>query len=121
MHGGIIHLFFNLLFQLAIGLGYEKTWRIYRMVPIYIGSGISGVLLSCIILPRSVSIGASGNLKLNVGALFGLIGAKVSYVICNWFKMNNSERFSQLLTPIMVLIFSIFFSFSSNIDWAGSL
>jgi rhomboid protease GluP len=73
MHSGILHIFFNLMVQLTLGLSFEKQWKVehsnrivselsgtLKMILIYIVSGVGSSLLSCVILYRVISVGASG-------------------------------------------------------------
>jgi len=53
LHGGIIHLIMNLLFQLIVGIPLERKFGSIRIAVIYILSGIGGVLLSAVGLPQN--------------------------------------------------------------------
>eukprot|EP00924_Labyrinthula_sp_SR-Ha-C_P005426 augustus_masked-scaffold_1-processed-gene-31.59-mRNA-1 protein AED:0.16 eAED:0.19 QI:0/-1/0/1/-1/1/1/0/484 len=68
LHGGILHLFFNMLFLVSFGSGLEKEFGHLRVAYIYLFSGLFGVLMSAIFNPTIPSVGASG-------ACYGLIGA----------------------------------------------
>lgn len=67
LHGGIIHLLFNMYALFIIGTQVENYIGKWKFIAIYLLSAISGNLLSCI-FSNSVSVGASG-------AIFGLLGA----------------------------------------------
>lgn len=114
MHGGIFHLFFNMLIQFRFALAYEKDWGSIRFLLSYFLSGIGGCLLSAVALYNSVSVGASG-------ALMGIFGTKISYVICKWNMFDPREKLFQLLNAGMVIMLTMFFSFNPNVDWAGHL
>lgn len=77
LHAGIIHIVGNLLFQLRFGWVAEKRWGWWRVAVIYILSGMGGCLLSAYASPTVVGVGASG-------ALFGLFGASIVFLILNW-------------------------------------
>lgn len=62
LHAGIIHLLINLVNQLIIGIPLERKFGSIRIAIIYILSGIGGVLLSAVGLPRTVS-----NYNINIG------------------------------------------------------
>jgi membrane associated rhomboid family serine protease len=77
LHAGVIHLLFNMFFQCNIGFRMEEIWGIPRIMTIYFAAGIGGNLLSALASPRSISVGASG-------ALFGLLGGMIAFLIVNW-------------------------------------
>ncbi|WP_072905278.1 rhomboid family intramembrane serine protease [Malonomonas rubra] len=72
MHGGIIHLGFNMvvLYQIGPLIESEVGWQ--RFFVIYTITAIFATLAGLIIHPRVVVVGASG-------ALFGIFGFAVSY------------------------------------------
>ncbi|KAF9104478.1 hypothetical protein BGX27_010077 [Mortierella sp. AM989] len=78
LHGGIIHLLFNLAFQLRTGADLERDMGWWRIGIIYMISGIVGFIFGGNYAPLlSPSMGASG-------AIFGLIGCLVLDLIQNW-------------------------------------
>ncbi|KAL0483840.1 rhomboid-like protease [Acrasis kona] len=114
MHAGFMHLFMNLFVQFMIGLGYERNWKFYRIIPIYVISGIAGNLLSCCALPNNLSVGASG-------AILGLIGAKLANIICRWYKIPPQHRIVQVISAVITVAIVMLWSFSEYIDWASHL
>src|SRR5262245_46446281 len=82
LHGGVRHIFFNLLLLWMIGVELERTWRTSYFTKFYfacgLGAGVTQVLLG--FLPGSIgsqfyvtaTIGASG-------ALYGLLLAYALY------------------------------------------
>lgn len=78
LHGGVLHLLFNLLFQMRTGADLERDMGWWRFAIIYMTSGIAGFIFGGNFAPiLSPSMGASG-------ALFGLIGCLVLDLIQNW-------------------------------------
>ncbi|KAF9435321.1 hypothetical protein BGZ76_006519 [Entomortierella beljakovae] len=78
LHGGVVHLLFNLVFQLRTGADLERDMGWWRIGIIYMASGIGGFILGGNFAPLlSPSMGASG-------AIFGLIGCLVLDLIQNW-------------------------------------
>ncbi|MCI8575546.1 MAG: rhomboid family intramembrane serine protease [Bacilli bacterium] len=67
LHGGFLHLLFNMYALFIIGTQVENYVGKGKFIAIYLISAISGNLMSCI-FGSSVSVGASG-------AIFGLLGA----------------------------------------------
>lgn len=112
MHAGLLHVLLNLLIQMRIGLMLEQEWKSWRMILIYISSGIAGNLLSCILRPDAVGVGASG-------ALMGIIGAQIAFTICAWFSLDPMIRISSTVQYIVFLVLTLVFGFSSYVDsWA---
>ena len=68
MHANIAHLIFNMYALWIIGMQLESFIGKWRYLVVYLFSAISGSLLSVIVTPDAVSVGASG-------AIFGLLGA----------------------------------------------
>lgn len=71
LHGGIIHIFFNMLWTRQIGPVVEEFYGTSRFIIIFIFSGALGFVAS-IIGGHPLTIGASGS-------IFGLLGALVFY------------------------------------------
>ncbi|CAN0477786.1 unnamed protein product, partial [Ectocarpus sp. 12 AP-2014] len=69
LHGGWGHLAGNSMALFNIGRGTETYMGTEKFVALYVCSGVSGNVLSCIVDPLSPSLGASG-------AIFGLLGAE---------------------------------------------
>lgn len=112
MHAGIFHLLFNMLIQFRFGLAFEKDWGSIRFIISYFVSGVAGCLLSAVALVNTVSVGASG-------AIMGIFGTKVSYVICKWAVFDPREKLYQLMNAGMLIVLTMLFSFNSSVDWAG--
>lgn len=80
LHGGIIHIALNMFMLKRLGGSIEESFGYFRIAIIYFASGVSGVLASCVFLPSTLSVGASG-------ALYGLIGALYGDFLHNWKTM----------------------------------
>ena len=72
LHSGIFHLIFNMYALYIIGTQIENFAGKWKFLAIYFCSMLTASLMSCIINPNSVSVGASG-------AIFGLLGALVYF------------------------------------------
>ena len=72
LHGGIFHLVFNMYALYIIGTQIENFAGKWKFLAIYFCSMLTASLMSCVINPNSVSVGASG-------AIFGLLGALVYF------------------------------------------
>ncbi|MBA0563871.1 hypothetical protein Golob_008833 [Gossypium lobatum] len=77
LHGGLIHLFANVLSFVFIGIRHEQQFGYVRVGVIYLLSGFGGGILSSLFMQHTTTVGASG-------ALFGLIGAMCSEFLTNW-------------------------------------
>lgn len=73
IHANIAHIAGNMLFLLIFGLRSEEMFSLPEFLSIYFLGGLSGNLLSLILLPLDVpSVGASG-------AIFAMFGAATIY------------------------------------------
>ena len=71
LHGGLLHLLFNLLWVNQLGPGVEELYGRSRLILIFTAAGVLGFVVSNGVgVP--FTIGASG-------AIFGLLGAMVCY------------------------------------------
>ena len=68
IHGGLLHFGVNMYSLFIIGRPVEAFFGAWRMLVIYLLSGIGGVLMSLALSPDTLSVGASGS-------IFGLLGA----------------------------------------------
>ena len=68
LNANIAHLIFNMYALWIIGMQLESFIGRWRYLVVYLFSAITGSLLSVIVTPDAVSVGASG-------AIFGLLGA----------------------------------------------
>ncbi len=99
LHGGFIHLGFNMLSLFNIGALVEMMLGHRRFLTVYFLSGLGGSLMSVMLSEyRGVSVGASG-------AIFGLIGVVISIFYQHRKKLSSAGReiwrtliFSALLT-----------------------
>jgi rhomboid protease GluP len=68
LHGGILHLFFNMAALRQLGLLVAREYGVYRMFGIYTLGGIIGFIVSCL-ASVSWTIGASASVCSLAGAL----------------------------------------------------
>jgi len=62
LHCGIIHIVINLIFQIRTGIQMEKDFGTWRMMIIYMASGIFGFAFGADISYNVPSVGCSGSL-----------------------------------------------------------
>jgi rhomboid protease GluP len=105
LHGGIVHLMFNLYALFAIGPTLEAYlgWR--RFLIIYVLGGLFGSLLSYA-FSGSISVGASG-------AIFGIIGATTVYFFRYRDNFGAQGR-AILQNMVVVIVINLIFGFSAG-------
>lgn len=100
IHGGAMHLFFNMYALYVIGSQLEGFYGRKKYLMIYFFSGLTGSLLSMSFLGEAWSVGASG-------AVFGLFGSLLYFGYHYRVYLGNALR-SQIM-PIILL--NLFISF----------
>ena len=83
LHGGIIHIFFNMSALNIIGKEVESIFGGKKFLQIYILSALGGNLFSYLFSPRNISVGASG-------AIFGLLGAMLIFGLKERYRIGKS-------------------------------
>eukprot|EP00298_Acanthocystis_sp_HF-20_P008085 c17464_g1_i2.p1 GENE.c17464_g1_i2~~c17464_g1_i2.p1 ORF type:complete len:505 (-),score=157.56 c17464_g1_i2:25-1539(-) len=97
MHIGVIHLVFNILFQLTVCAEIETFAGPWRTALMYIISGVGGNIIAAIFAPKSVSAGSSGS-------LYGMIAVSTVETFHSWQILPNRIR-QTLRLFIMLVIF----------------
>lgn len=100
LHAGVVHLAFNLLFQLRVGAAMERDFGSFRIAAIYMISGVAGFAFGANINAMLPSVGCSG-------ALFGLVACLLLDLLQNWKLIVRPwfELFKLLL--VILLTFGI--------------
>ena len=108
LHGGLIHLLFNMYALNALGGLIDRTYGTVRYIIIYLFSAITSSLLS-FYMSDYLSVGASG-------AIFGLMGAALIF----GFREKNKIGKDFLKNILSVVGINIFIGLTqSNIDNFG--
>jgi len=114
LHANMMHLFFNVFFQLRIGFGMEKQFGRKKMQILYLVCGIIGNLVSIAIDPYKLAVGAST-------AGFGLIGVWFAEILLSWELLGpHRDRTLVWIIFMMVSVTSIS-SITPNMDLYGHL
>lgn len=100
LHGGLLHLIFNMYALYAIGTQVENFAGKKKYLIIYFVSLISASLMSAVITPNVISIGASG-------AIFGLMGALVYFG--TQYRVYLGSIFNNQIIPLILI--NILFGF----------
>jgi len=117
LHGGLIHLVFNVMMQIRIGLILEYNWGIGVFIVVYLVSGTVATLLSCCCIPDTLSVGSSG-------ALMGLMGAWLLEITLKWRTLSEEElkmHGSYLIMIGINVAITLSFSMVPYVDWAAHL
>ena len=113
LHGGILHLLFNIYALFALGPLLEAYVGPIRFLAIYMMGGLFGSLASYAFSP-SVSVGASG-------AIFGIIGATTVYFFRYRGNFGAQAR-SILQNMVFIIVINLVFGLSAgNIDNWGHM
>jgi rhomboid protease GluP len=112
LHGGLLHIFFNMYALISIGRDIELYYGHRRYLILYLVAGFAGNVFS-FLFTESYSYGAST-------ALFGLIAAEGIFIFQNQKFFRNSRA---MLLNIGVIVFINLFIVGSipNIDNFGHL
>lgn len=81
IHAGGVHIFFNLLIQLLLGIPLEMVHKWWRVMLVYLGGVLAGSLGSSLSDPKTYLAGASGG-------VYALIAAHLANVILNFKEMT---------------------------------
>lgn len=113
LHGGIVHLLFNLWAFWNAGPFAERIFGNAAYFAIYLLSAVGATLLSVGIHPVTVSIGASG-------AIFGVYGALLGFVLVHRGVFPPELLRQQRNSLIAFVLYNVAFGFTmKNIDLAG--
>lgn len=112
LHGGLLHIFFNVMWIRQLGPLVEELYGPFRLFVIFTVAGVVGFLFSTLIgahyignFPRS-SLGASGS-------IFGLLAAAIVYG-----RKVGSTLFTRQFLQWAVLLFVFGFIMSGVDNWA---
>lgn len=116
LHGGIIHLAFNMWALLDTGRIAERFYGHAQFLLIYLGSALFGSLASLFFsASKVVSVGASG-------AIFGVVGALLAALFHKHHHLPPALVTSMRSSMLMFAGYSLFMGFvSSHIDNAAHL
>jgi rhomboid protease GluP len=102
IHGGIIHIFFNMWCLWNLGFLAERIFEPWTYVLTYTFSGIAGSLASLWRHPVSVGVGASG-------AIFGLAGALIAALYLGRLPIPKQAMQSTLKSLLVFAGYNLFF------------
>ena len=115
LHGGILHLVFNMFALLYVGSILEKVIGKNKFIFAYSISGIAASVSSLMMHENVVSVGASG-------AIFGLFGVLIPLLDSKKFNFPNISVRKMLLYNSFFVLYSISSGFGkSGIDNAAHI
>ncbi|KAI3414677.1 RHOMBOID-like protein, partial [Psidium guajava] len=111
-----VHLLSTNLNLALFCLGLEHRFGFVRFGTIYLLSGVGASILSLLFVQEGMAFGASG-------AIFGVLGAKLSEFITNWtLHANKGARLSILMcSSALGLGFVVLCSYMDNFGHVGGL
>lgn len=99
VHAGVIHLILTIVAQLILGSQIERTAGWFRIMLIYLTSGIGGNLISSVFVPYEATCGAGG-------PVYGLLGVVLVEFLQSYQVVDNPA--TELLKLLCVLLLSLF-------------
>jgi len=107
LHSGVLHLAFNLFFQIRAGASLEKDYGAWRMAIVYFLSGIYGFLFEVKSSGRIPTVGCSGS-------LYGIIACVLLDLVQNWKLVIHPWK--DLVLLLSSIIISLGFGLLPMID-----
>ena len=108
LHGGIIHLAFNMWALWDTGRLAERFYGNFQLLLIFLVSGLSGSMASLFFAAsHSVSVGASG-------AIFGVVGSLLAAVFTKAHKLPPGLVTSMRSSMLTFVAYSLFMGFVAS-------
>lgn len=114
LHGGLLHITFNMYALKIIGAEAEYAFGKIKYIIIYLISAIGSSIFSYMFNTASISVGASG-------AIFGLFGAMIIFGIRNKNKIGKEYIINLAQVVIVNIIIGIILSNIDNSAHMGGL
>lgn len=115
LHFGVVHLAVNMLALWDAGQLVERLYGSVHFLAIYLASGVAGAIASVAWNPWVNSAGASG-------AIFGVFGALLAYVLDRRNGVPPAAMRSHAIVTVLFLGYSLAYGFAgTNIDNAAHL
>ena len=111
LHAGVLHILGNLWMLLRFGYILEARWGWWRFGLVYLLAGIGASMWSAVLGYESTSVGASG-------AIMGIVGADITYVIYNFQEIPDVKIEAMFVVIVMVMNFLFGISQTGIDNWA---
>ena len=105
LHGGLLHIFFNMMWVRQLGPLVEELFGPFRLFTIFTVAGVTGFLFSTT-MGHSATLGASGS-------IFGLLAAAIVYG-----RRAGSSLFTRQFLQWAAILFVFGFVFPGIDNWA---
>ena len=112
VHGGLIHVFFNMWCLLNLGALAQRVFDRWTYLLIYTASGLAGSLLSLWWHPMVVGVGASG-------AIFGMAGALIAALYLGKLPIPKEAVKSTMKSLLSFAAYNLLFGLGAGIDNAA--
>lgn len=113
LHGGILHIFFNLSWLSTLGTIFGRLFGLYRLMIVFVLTGISGFLFSNI-MHNAPTIGASCS-------IFGIMGALITFSVRRGGEFGQQLRSQVWAWVIVGLVFGFAIAGVNNYGHIGGL
>jgi len=113
LHGGVLHLAFNMYALYALGQGAERIWGHWRFLAIYLVAALGGSCLAMAIQPVPC-VGASG-------AICGIFAGEAAWVFYNRGHLDPRSFSAWNRNFLINVVLIAFISFLPNVSWASHL
>lgn len=114
LHAGLVHIGFNMYAMYVFGSLLEKWQGHGRLLALFLFSAVTGALLSLLVQPNVVAVGASGG-------LFGLLGAMIALLLRHQKDFPTAMREHLLRSLMKLLLLNLLISFLPGISMAAHL
>eukprot|EP00929_Paragymnodinium_shiwhaense_P114711 TRINITY_DN83197_c0_g1_i1.p1 TRINITY_DN83197_c0_g1~~TRINITY_DN83197_c0_g1_i1.p1 ORF type:complete len:445 (-),score=85.21 TRINITY_DN83197_c0_g1_i1:171-1505(-) len=117
LHAGWLHLLGNFTIQLRSGVMLEVLFGHTRWCLIYVFSGIVATLASCVALPNTLSVGASGS-------ICGILAAWAVFTGTTWHQTlprDVPQRKNEAMYVVCGLGLIVLMSWTPLVDWAAHI
>ena len=107
IHFGLAHVFFNMLVLAQTGRIVERMFGNVRFMALYVFAGLTGSLMSLLLHPASNSAGASG-------AIFGVLGALLAYVLRYSDAIPKSIYKKHFRMAALFIVYNLIYGFTHH-------
>jgi len=105
LHGGLLHIFFNMMWVRQLGPLVEEMFGGFRLFVIFTVAGICGFVLS-VVMGHGLTLGASGS-------IFGLLAAAIEFG-----RRSGAQLFTRQFLQWAVVLFIFGLVFPGVDNWA---
>lgn len=96
LHGSFLHFFSNLITQIYFNFSLESYYGKRKFIMVFFLSGIGGNLMSCLMFPEGISVGASSS-------LFGSFALFIFYLKENYNQMGENKNYNILVFFLLLI------------------